>query len=409
MAKADFEARGAISFDQIIDRRNTNALAQEGYEGYLFDGDELNLTCVQDDLIHMWVADMALAAPQAAIDAMAERLQHPIFGYTCHFDDVYYDAFRSWTEKRHGWTFPREQLVISSGVIPALYKLVEMFCCAGEKVLTLSPAYGFFKHATVSGGAVLETSPIKEVDGRHEVDVEDLRLKASDPATKLMFLCHPHNPTGRVWTENELRQIAEICFENDVVIVSDEVHCDLLRKDCSHIPLAKLYPESKSIVTCMAPSKTFNLAGLQLASVIIPDADTREKWMRDSLPFLNPISFAGACGAYRGGEMWLEDLRSHLDTNFEILSAFLDEHLPSARFQIPEATYLAWIDLSAYFPEPINLTRFFAEKAGVVLEGGEMFVADGGQCIRLNIACPADVVERALMRMADAVNSKRVN
>ena len=395
----------SLDFDQPISRAQTNSLATEGYEGYLFvpGADPVVLSRPQVELIEMWVADMQFAAPQAAIDAVAERLRHPIFGYTMNFDDGLYDAFRAWCERRHGWTFPREHMVLSLGVIPALFSLVDYLCGPHDKVLTLSPAYGYFKHATLQNGRALVTSPL--IGPGHEVDFADFEAKASDPAVKVFFLCHPHNPTGRRWTDAELRRMAEICFAHGVKIVSDEIHCDLLRRGLDHTVLASLFPERRDIITCMAVSKTFNLAGMMIATIIIPDPELRAVWKTRHYPFVNPLSLAAATGAYGGGEAWLEDLRGYLDDNFTLAADFFREHLPEARFAIPEATYLAWIDLRSYFPEPVNLTRFFLERASVVLEGGEMFVADGEGHVRLNLACPRAVLQDALERIRDAIRT----
>ncbi|OAJ56005.1 aminotransferase [Paraburkholderia ginsengiterrae] len=394
-----------FNFDKIISRQGTNALAEDGYENYLFgasSAEPLNLP--SGDLISMWVADMQFAAPDAAIDAVRKRLEHPIFGYTMNFDDQLYDAFGAWCERRYGWSFEREQMMVSLGVIPALFALVEYICNPGDKVLTLTPAYGYFKHAAVQQDRELVTSPMREcANGDYEIDFDDFERKVSDPSVKLFFLCHPHNPTGRVWTENELRKMAELCFANGVRIVSDEIHCDLTRSCVRHVPLAKLFPESQDIITCMAVSKTFNLAGMMVATVIIPDETLRTVWKSRNYPFINPLSLAAAVGAYQDGEAWLEELRVYLDSNFEFLRKELSAKLPLARFKVPEATYLAWVDLSAYFDSSINLTRFFLENAGVILEGGEMFVDNGAQRIRLNLASPTHQVQAALDKIRDAI------
>ncbi|MEM1176772.1 MAG: PatB family C-S lyase [Acidobacteriota bacterium] len=391
-------------FNQEIDRSGTNALAVEGYQGYLFRKDPVQMRHAPEDLIHMWVADMALATPPAVIDAVKRRLEHPLFGYTGQFDGDYADAFCAWTQERYGWSFKRSALRIATGVIPALYSLVELLCKPGEKVLTLTPAYGYFAHAARANDIELATCPLAEGPDGFRVDPERFRQAAADPKTTLFFLCHPHNPTGRLWSPEELAEMAEICFEHDVFIVSDEIHCDLLRSGLIHTPLARLFPESKRIVTCMAPSKTFNMAGFQIANVIIPDADLRKRWKRKNLPFYNPLSLAAARGAYADGGPWLEALRAHLDQNFATLQRRLTEALPRARFRIPEATYLAWVDLGAYFDDSTNLTRFFAERAGLLLEGGDMFVADGGLNVRLNIACPQQTLEAAIQRLVDAIH-----
>jgi len=393
-------------FDKIIDRSNTNALAMEGFVDYLFKGNEnLKLSRDQKELISMWVADMAFASPAAATDAMTKRIAHPIFGYTMNFDDSYYMAFSNWAQKLYDWSFPKEALCVSSGVIPALYDLIDQICEADEKVLTFTPAYGYFKHAADHHRKELVTCSLSVSDGDYFIDFEDLRVKTAHPKSKLFFLCHPHNPTGRVWTDEELQLFGEICLENNVLIVSDEIHCDLLRKGKKHTPLAKLFPKSDQIITCMAPSKTFNLAGLMTANIIIPNPRLREIWKKRTQPFVNPISIAAAQGVYENGYEWLQSLRTYLDENFAELEKSFRESLPDAIFKIPEATYLAWIDLSAYFPPSVNLTRLFLEKAGVIIEGGEMFIADGGTRIRINVACPRARLKEATQRIIKVVKN----
>ncbi|AMP75741.1 MalY/PatB family protein [Ralstonia solanacearum] len=395
-------------FDRLISRRGTNALAEEGFENYLFGAGvpapELNVP--REELISMWVADMQFAAPDAAIDAISERLKYPILGYTMNLDDQLYQAFHPWCIERYDWRFSREEMQVSLGVIPALFGLVEYICQPGDKVLSLTPAYGYFKHATSQRDRVFVTSRLlASKDGDYTIDFEDFEAKISDPAVKLFFLCHPHNPTGRVWTNDELRRLGELCFANGVKIVSDEIHCDLLRAGVRHTPLAKLFPDSKDIITCMAVSKTFNLAGMMIATVIIPDPELRAEWKRRHYPFVNPLSLAAAIGAYTNGAPWLDALRLYLDGNFVWVKHFLETHLPKAGFRIPDATYLAWIDLGAYFDDSVNLTRFFLEKAGVILEGGEMFVENGSCRMRLNLACPRAQVQRSLEKIRDAITS----
>lgn len=400
-----------FDFDQPISRKSTNTLAEDGYEAYLFGTEPLvpPLQMPATELISMWVADMQFAAPDAAIGAMRERLMHPVFGYTLNLDDQLYDAFGAWCGRRYDWRFDREQMQISLGVIPALFGLVEYISDPGDKVLSLTPSYGYFKHAAIQRGRVFETSPLLKRDGGYyEIDFDDFERKVRDPAVKLFFLCHPHNPTGRVWTEGELRRMGELCLSNGVKIVSDEIHCDLTRSGVTHVPLAKLFPNSKDIITCMAVSKTFNLAGMMIATVVIPDPELRAVWRRKHYPFVNPLSLAAAIGAYKDGEAWLEALRRYLDNNLAFAQRYISLWLPKARFQIPQATYLAWVDLSAYFDSSVNLTRFFLEKAGLILQGGEMFVENGAQCIRLNLACPQMQVEEALERLTRAITANQM-
>lgn len=394
-----------LYFDRVVDRRGTNALALEGYAEYLF-GD-VPPPATPKELLPMWVADMQFAAPPSVIEAIHARLAHPIFGYTGHFDDTLFDAFKKWCEARYGWSIVREHLQLSLGVIPALYTLVDLVCRPGDKVVTLSPAYGYFRKAANRNGVQLITSPLIMDDWYPRIDFDDFASKVSDPRVRLFFLCHPHNPTGRAWSAEELMKLADLCAQNDVLIVSDEVHCDLLRRGGVHVPLAKLRPQDTNIVTCMAPSKTFNLAGLMTAMVVIPDERLRTAWREAHYPFVNPLGLAAAIGAYEGGAPWLEQLREYLDGNFTALQDLLRAKLPIARFRIPEATYLAWIDVSAYFPGDTNLTSFFLERCGVLLEGGEMFIDNGNGTIRLNLACPRNQLIAAAGKIIEAVNHRR--
>jgi cystathionine beta-lyase len=383
-------------FDRAIDRRGTNALALEGYAEYLF-GDDPPPT-VPNELLLMWVADMQFAVPPAVIDAIQARLAHPIFGYTGHFDDTLFQAFNRWCETRYGWSVVREHLQLSLGVIPALYTIADLVCQPGDKVMTLSPAN--------RNGVELVTSRLSMDNWDPQIDFEDFTAKVRDPKVRLFFLCHPHNPTGRAWSVDELTKLADLCSENNVLIVSDEVHCDLLRHGGTHHPLSKLRPHDTNIVTCMAPSKTFNLAGLMTAMVLIPDERLRRAWRDAYYPFANPIGLAAAVGAYDNGGPWLDQLRDYLDANFVALDKLLKANLPLARFKIPDATYLAWIDLSAYFAEGCNLTQFFLQHCGVVLEGGEMFVENGRGAIRLNVACPQNQLVAAAAKIIQAVEGR---
>jgi cystathionine beta-lyase len=393
-----------FDFDRIIDRKDTSAVALGGFRGYLLQNEPLEFPCPDDEIVCLWVADMAFASAPAAIDAMRDRLEHPIFGYTAILDDELFDAFRDWCEHFYGWSPEREHFVTSPGVVPALFDLVEFIVGPQEKVLTLTPAYGHFKRAPVHHDRELVTCGLVEAaDGCYAIDFELFESQVADPALRVFFLCHPHNPTGRVWTEAELRQMTELCLANDVIVISDEIHCDLLRQGDSHTPLAKLFPESDQIITCMSASKTFNLAGLGLASVVIPNDEIRAIWVERKSPIVNPVSVAAIIGVLRNGHSWLEALQAYLDANLGYLKNRLTAELPEALFPIPDSTYLAWIDLSYYFAPDMNLTRFFAERAGVVLEGGDMFICDAAGHIRLNIACPRAVLDDAVSKIVQAI------
>ncbi|MCH4889451.1 putative C-S lyase [Acidaminobacter sp. JC074] len=390
------------NFDKIIDRENTNAMNTDGYMDYLFAGQDIEISHKKEDLVRMWVADMDFEIAPEILDAIRERLDHGILGYSKIFDPDYYKVVHAWTKRRYGWTFKREHLVSSPGVIPALYELLEYLVKADEKVLILTPSYAFFKHAVDYNHLELVKSDLIAVEGRYEIDFEDVKTKLEDPKVTMAIFCNPHNPTGRVWTEEELRQFGDLCFDNNVTLISDEIHSDLLRKEFQHIPMDKLYPDEKRLITCFAPSKTFNMAGMAISNVVIKDPEIRKIWDARHLTFENPLSVAGAKAAYEKGQDWLDGLIDYLDGNFEFLKDFLDERLPETNFKISEATYLAWVNIAPYVNED-NLTKFFAEKAGVLLEGGNMFVDNSDGYIRLNLAVPRSVLEKGLNRIYDAV------
>lgn len=397
-----------FDFDEIIDRRNTNAMAKQGFRDYLFGGQApVELPCADDDALSMWVADMAFASAPAARTAMVDRIQdHPILGYSAVFGTDFYDTFSAWCDDHYGWRPEPAHLVTSAGIVPALFDFVKLYVAPDEKVLTLTPAYGFFRHSADAYERELVTCGlVEDASGRYTVDLADFAAKISDPSVRMFFLCHPHNPTGRHWNDDDLRSMAEVCIAHDVLIISDEIHCDLLRAGRTHTPLAKLLPEYDKIITCMSSSKTFNLAGIGFAQVIIPNDELREAWLNNSFVISNPISVAAATGVFANGEPWRQELVAYLDDNFAYVAETLAAELPDAVFSIPEATYLAWVNLSAYFPSDVNLTRYFAEASGVLLEGGDMFVADADGHVRLNVACPRATLVDGLGRVVDAITA----
>ncbi len=400
------------NFDEIIDRRGTNALNTDGFRQYIFHaGPEKVFPFKDEEFVRMWVADMEFAVAPEIIDAMRARLDRRIFGYTGVYDSSYYESFRKWCVDHYDWDFPQEQLCFSPGIIPALYQLVENICAKEEKVVLHTPAYGYFLHAAEYNHLDVLHSPLKkDENGEFEIDFDVFEKQCADPKAKLLFWCNPHNPTGRVWTEEELRHVAQIVKKYNLWIISDEIHCDLLRQGQKHIPMAKIMPNYPKLITCMAPTKTFNMAGLAFSNVIIRDEATRESFKeRDKLfGMVNPISLAAAKAAYDVGEPWRNELRTYLDGNFRFVQDFLHEHLPEAVMNIPAATYLAWVDMSKCLPGEADLPGFFANKAGVLLEGGDsLFVGNAQGYVRLNLAMPRSIIRTGLERMRDAILKER--
>lgn len=394
-------------FDTIINRQGTNAMSVTGYRGYLFEENEdLSGKYNENDFIPMWVADMEFAIAPEIINAIKKRLEHPLLGYSRVADPAYPLAFQKWCEDRYHWKPNIEHLAHAKGVIPALYSLIGHICKPDEKVLIVTPSYAFFKHGADFNGVELVCSNLIKVQGKYCMDMKDMKEKASDEKCVLGIFCNPHNPTGRVWSKKELQELGEVCLDNNLTIISDEIHCDLLRKDKTFTPMASLFPNSDKIITCMAPSKTFNLAGNLFANIIIPNDELRKKYNDTYLPIENPLSIVSAEAAYTDGHDWLAELSTYLDANFNYLKTQLDKHLPFTEFKIPDATYLAWVNVNHYFEGDENLTLFFARNAGVLLEGGEMFVDNAKGYIRINLACPQTRLQEAIKRIITAIIEK---
>jgi cystathionine beta-lyase len=409
MDNREKEAQKAMKydFDEIIDRTGTNAMNTDGFRQYIFNATEdMKFPFKDEEFIRMWIADMEFATPPEIREAVKERLDRKIMGYSQVFDPAYYEAVSSWMNRYYDWSFPKEHLETSHGIIPALYELVEYICKPNEKVLIVTPSYGFFKSAAEHNHIELVCSDLINEQGHYAIDFADFEAKASDELVTLCIFCNPHNPSGRVWTTEELQRVGEICLKHNVWVISDEIHCDLLRTGRKHTPLAKLFPDTDRIVTCMSPSKTFNMAGLMFSNVIIANEGLRTIWQTRHYGFKNPLSIAATQAAYEHGDEWLKQLKTYLDDNFAFVDQYVKRDLPQAVFHIPEATYLAWIDISAYVPKDVNLPLFFAEQAGVLLEDGHMFVANGGGCIRLNLACPRSVLEEGLRRISTVLVNK---
>ncbi len=393
------------NFDEIIDRRNTNCTSIEGFRQYIFHDPELKLPYKDEELIRMWIADMEFATPECIVEGIRRRLDRRIFGYTRLFSPGYYGVFSAWTEKMYGWTFPRGDLYICGGIIPALNELVGYACRSGDKVLIFTPSYTPFKAAADFHGLETVCSDLTDRahNGYFEIDFDDFRAKAAAPAVKLLIFCNPHNPTGRIWTEEELRAVGEICMENDVLIISDEIHCDLLRSGRTHTPLAKLFPGTDRIITCMAPSKTFNLAGMFTSEIIIPNPELRARYknfLNDTVHIYgNLFGSVAAQAAYIHGADWLDQLRDYLTDNVAYCKRFIAEQLPELRTYRHEATYLLWVNFQGLGLSHQELTERLVRDAHLGLNDGQTFGDAGEQCMRVNLACPRSTVEEAMQRL----------
>lgn len=398
-----------FNFDEEISRKGTHSIKWE----FQFEGDELAYSDQTDPkygpdrLLPLWVADMDFPSPPAVIAALEERARHGIFGYSAPLDS-YYEAVINWVQRRYGRTIERDWIVITPGVVPAVNMLVQTFIKPGEKVLVQRPVYYPFFDAIQNNGGEIVSNTLRVENGRYHMDFADLAQKAADPAVKMAILCSPHNPVGRVWTAAELAHFGQICLENDVLVVSDEIHCDLIYDGQTFTTFANIGEAfaQKSIV-CTAPSKTFNLAGLKTSNIIIPDKGLRDQFVktitRTGLLGAHPFGIVATEAAYNHGEAWLAATMDYIQANYRFMAAYLAEHLPQIKIISPEGTYLVWVDCRELGLDPVARKELLLGKARVFLDEGELFGPEGEGFERFNIACPRSILAEALERIRTAV------
>lgn len=358
----------------------------------------------------MWVADMEFAMCPDVIQAIKDRADKRIIGYSQVFEPDFYEAYNAWNQKMYGWTYPKEEICFSLGIIPALYTLVDLLLGDHDYAIINTPAYGYFQHPIDERHKHAIHNKLKcDAQGNWTIDFDALEKDASNPFAKLLIWCNPQNPTGRVWTEEELRKVAAIVEKHNLWIISDEIHCDLLRQGVKHIPMAKIMPEYKKLITCTSVSKAFNMAGMMFAEIIIRDKGLRNLYIGTTNAYamnVNPLSIAAHQAAYEHGSEWLDQLKTYLDGNFQFVKDTLDRELPDITFQIPQATYLAWVNMNPYLGDVEDIPDFMANKAGVLLEGGDpLFVDNAKGYIRLNLAMPRVIVDKGLQRIVKAVKA----
>ena len=388
----------SFDFDTIVNREGTASLKWDGRNAYFG----------SQDLLPLWVADMDFAVPEAVSRAVQERATHPVFGYTLATDSLY-DSLIRWLKHRHGWAIEREWIILSPGVVPSLHAAAIAFAGPQEGIIVQPPVYFPFFSAVTETDRRLLLNPLVEEVGRYRMDFDHLEQCAGQGA-KLLMLCSPHNPVGRVWRQDELRQVLDIARRHGLVILSDEIHHDLLFPGHRHTPLSLLAEAGDQIVTTVAPSKTFNIPGLGLSALIVPDAKHRAA-LRKAFELLhlgasNPFSLVAFEAAYRGGEEWLEALLAYLTETRDFVAGFLAEKIPQIKLVQPEGTYLLWLDCRALGLSDSELRKFFIHEAKVGMNPGTVFGQGGSGFMRMNIGASRQVVAEALGRIADAVGSR---
>ena len=382
------------NFDEIINREGTGCVKY----------DVRRKIFGKSDVLPLWVADMDFKTPDFVINDLKKRLEHEILGYSFRTSS-YNNSIVEWQMKRHQWKIRKDWLSFAPGVVTGLALAVESFSSPGDEVIIQPPIYPpFFKVVLNTGRKVVE-NPLKKVEGRYTFDLEDLKKKIT-PSTKMLILCNPHNPGGTVWKKHELIALANICLENNIMMVSDEIHSDIIYKGNKHIPLASISKDiAEHCVVFMAPSKTFNVAGLSTAYVIIPDVRLlgiyNNTLNREGLSLGNLMGNVALESAYRNGEDWLEQLLDYLQDNINFINIFLKENLPKVVMMKPEATFLAWLDFSAFKLNDEEL-KLKIINSGVGLNPGIDFGTQGSGFMRLNFGCPRSVLEEALIRISKA-------
>lgn len=396
-------------FDQEISRKGTNSIKWEYIqsEEAAFKLNKTEEFFGDDRMLPMWIADMDFRAPQPVIDALVERARHGIYGYS-EKGSAYFEAVIGWMRKRHAWKIKRNWILPTPGVVPALALLVQTFVKPGDRVIIQPPVYYPFYLVSEFNGAEIVRNPLLFEDGRYEMDFDDLEAKARDPRVKMLILCSPHNPVGRVWTEQELTRLGEICLANKVRVVSDEIHGDLVYAGTAFTPFARINRDfAQHSITCTAPSKTFNLAGLSTSNIIIANADWRAKFQRTLLncALLDASIFGSLAleAAYNHGDEWLDQLLVYLKGNLDYLEDYIAANIPQLRVVHPEGTYLVWLDCRELGLDRAARKRLMLEKARVYLEQGTIFGEEGEGFERMNIACPRSVLKEALERIRAAV------
>lgn len=377
-------------FDTIVPRRGTSS--------YKWDTSE------EENTLPMWVADMDFRTAPDIIEALQERVMHGVFGYT-KVPDTYYDAVVRWFGKRHRWQVDSRWIVYTSGVVPALSAIIKALTEPGDKVIVQTPAYNCFYSSIRNNGCELSANKLIYRDGRYTIDFDDLEAKTANPKAKILLLCNPHNPVGRVWTPEELQRIGDICLRNKVFVVADEIHCELTYNGHNYTPFASLSEHfQQNSVTCISPSKAFNLAGLQIANIIAADEELRRRIDHainiNEVCDVNPFGVIATIAAYNKGGRWLDALRKYLWKNYEFLSHFFAERLPQYHVLPLEGTYLVWVDCRVSSVGSDDMTRQLQEQQHLMVNSGTMYGPGGEGFIRLNIACPRTLLADGLERIA---------
>ena len=378
-------------FNTVTDRRNTNSLKWD----------------IADGELPMWVADMDFPTAPEILHAIKERAEHGVFGY-CVVPKSWYDAYAAWWQSRHHFALERDWLIFCTGVVPAVSSIVRKLTTPAEKVLLQTPVYNIFFHSVLNNGRQVLESELTYKDGGYEIDFEDLEKKLADPQTSLMILCNPHNPIGKIWSRETLARIGALCRKYHVVVLSDEIHCDLTAPETEYIPFASVSEDCReNSVTCIAPTKAFNLAGLQTAAVAVPNPALRHKVWRalntDEVAEPNAFAVEAAVVAFTKGARWLDELRAYLFQNKKEAAEYIQKNIPELRAVPSQATYLMWLDCGRLAGSADEAVSFIRKETGLIVSSGSQYGRGGERFIRMNAACPRSVLRDGLSRLREGI------
>lgn len=386
-------------FDKLTDRF--------GSESYKWD--------ISAGELPMWVADMDFETAPEIRQALTDRVNHGIFGYNI-VPDAWYEAYISWWKRRHNTVFEKDWLLFCTGVVPAISSMVRKLTTVGENVLIQSPVYNIFYNSILNNGRNVLESPLVYEGGEYHIDFSDLETKLSNPQTTLMILCNPHNPVGKLWSREELGRIGELCEKHHVTVISDEIHCDLTDPGFEYVPFSSVNETCARIsATCVAPTKTFSIPGIQTAAIVVPDPVLRHKVWRgintDEVAEPNNFATVAAVAAFTKGERWLEELRPYLAENKALVRDYVQQNVSQIKVVPSKATYLLWLDCSAITDDAAEFTAFLRKNTGLFLTEGEEYGKPGKKFVRMNVACPRERVKDGLERLKKGVslwNSREV-
>lgn len=386
-------------FSRPTDRRGTDS--------YKWD------SAPEADIIPLWVADMDFETFPAITEALQRRVAHGIFGYT-RVPEAYYEAVCRWFKKRHGWHINREDIIYTSGVVPAVSAVIKALTLPGDQVIVQGPVYNcFFSSIRNNGCETVSNSLIyNKEELRYEIDFDDLERKLKHERARLMLLCNPHNPGGRVWTRDELTRVAELCRKYGVRVVSDEIHCELTLYDNEYVPFGSLPDElSRGSITCCSPSKAFNTAGLQIANIVCRDAEVRNRIDRainiNEVCDVNPFGVIALQAAYSNeGYEWLTQLRKYISANYDLLLERFARELPKCKVMRMEGTYLAWINCSELHISSDEIEKMLMHENKVWVNAGSMYGAEGAAFIRINMACTSELLNEGITRIVNGLGDK---